>query len=270
VAPFSSLFPEAEPEALPRGRVRRARRRGWIALVLGLLLVAFGAYQVWLKGQATEIRHELVRSDHPDLLALAERFRKVDTWAILPSRAVSETRDELRDALVRDADQVIEAYHGDNPVTTERGWQRAYDDLRAAVDLSMLDRQSRAKMLYARAHLDRIASQSLRQKGDVQAANEKLQEAVSGFRSAARWDGNWPDPYLGLARVYSYEKFDLEGLQNALGELGKRGYRIGRREKAMLADGFRMQGRDLQARAQRAQGTKSGCCARRGRASSSR
>jgi hypothetical protein len=119
----------------------------------------------------------------------------------------------------------------------------------------MLDRKSRAKMVYARAHLDRIESQILRQKGDTQAANEKLQEAVGGFRSAAKWDGDWPDPYLGLARVHAYEQFDLEGLQSALGELGKRGYRLGRREKAMLADGFRMKGRELHARALRNEGT---------------
>jgi hypothetical protein len=37
--------------------------------------------------------------------------------------------------------------------------------------------------------------------------------------------------------------------------LGKRGYPLGKREKAMLADGYRMRGRDLQARAARARGT---------------
>jgi hypothetical protein len=41
-----------------------------------------------------------------------------------------------------------------------------------------------------------------------------------------------------------------------MAELGRRGYRLGRRETAMLADAFRMQGLALEARAQRARGSR--------------
>ncbi len=56
---------------------------------------------------------------------------------------------------------------------------------------------------------------------------------------------------MGLARIYAYDRFDLEELEKALGEMYRRGYRLGRREKAMLADGYRMRGRELLARAQK-------------------
>jgi tetratricopeptide (TPR) repeat protein len=106
-------------------------------------------------------------------------------------------------------------------------------------------------MIYSQGHLDRIASQTLRAKGQKAEADKKIEDAVAGFRDAARRAPDWPDPYLGLARVYSYETFDLDALQKALGELGKRGSPLGRREKAMLADGFRRKGIDLQARAEK-------------------
>jgi hypothetical protein len=110
-------------------------------------------------------------------------------------------------------------------------------------------------MVYAQAQLDRIASVALRGQGDRQRALAESREAISEFQDAARWDPKWPDPYLGLARIYAYDLFDLEALQVALGDLGRLGYPLSRRETAMLADGFRMQGLGLEARAQKAKGT---------------
>ncbi|MES1211032.1 MAG: hypothetical protein ABUL63_01730, partial [Acidobacteriota bacterium] len=126
----------------------------------------------------------------------------------------------------------------------------AHHVLEEALDLDY-DRGVRARMIYTQAHLDRIASQTLRAKGQKTEADKKVEDAVAGFRDAARRAPDWADPYLGLARVYSYETFDLDARQKALGELGKRGYPLGRSEKAMLADGFRRKGIELQSRAEK-------------------
>jgi len=56
----------------------------------------------------------------------------------------------------------------------------------------------------------------------------------------------------------AYERPDLDQLQKALVELEKRGYRLGRRERTMEGDGYRMRAEDLWARAQRAERT--GAC----------
>jgi tetratricopeptide (TPR) repeat protein len=152
--------------------------------------------------------------------------------------------------LTTSAQRILDDYHGDSPKTTERGWQTAHHYLEAALELDY-DKETRARMLYAKAHLDRIESQSLRAKGQRDEARNKVEDAIAGFRDAARRDPAWPDPYLGLARVYAYESFDLDALQKALGELGRRGYPLGRREKAMLADGFRMKGLEFHNRSQK-------------------
>jgi len=239
--------PAAAPDLGAAVEPPRRRRRRWPIVLLALLLLAFGGTQLYVRGEAREIRRELV-NPNPDLDALLARYRDASAWDPL-GIGLGSVRDELHDSFVRAADEIISSYHGDNPRTTEKGWQRARDYLRAALDIRFTDREARARMVYAQAQLDRIAAQTLRAEGKIQEAREKSDAAISGFRDAARRDSGWPDPYLGLARIYAYDRFDLEQLQKALGELGKRGYPLGRREKAMLADGFRMRGIELHERA---------------------
>ena len=237
--------PQPEVAASPRRRKRR-----WLALA-GALLIAFGASQFWIQGEAQELQRALATDTDPELLPILENYRKV-SWLGMFNPTMGKVRDELREALVTSADRLIEGYHGDFPSTRERGWQKAYDHLKGAVELNYLDRKVRAKMYYTRAHLDRIASQSLKEKAE---RNQKIDAAISGFREAARRDKDWPDPYLGLARIYAYERPDLDQLQKSLVELEKRGYRLGKRERTMEGDGYRMRAEDLWARAQRARGT---------------
>jgi serine/threonine-protein kinase len=238
------------PTAKPRGR------RRWGLALLGVLVVLFGISQVWVQGEASELQHDLVTDTDPDLTGILERYRKI-SWLGIFNPTVGSVRDELREALVHSADRVLEAYHAEYPRVRERNWKQAYDYLQGAMELNLLDRRTRAKMLYAKGHLDRIASQTLRQKNDKPAAEEKVDAAVSEFEDAARRDKEWPDPYLGLARVYAYERPDLEKLQRALAELERRGYRLGRKERAMEGDGYRRQAEDLWARSVKARGTDS-------------
>jgi tetratricopeptide (TPR) repeat protein len=237
----------AEPEPAPAAPRRRWRR--WALLLLAVLLVALGGCQIYVRSEARDMRRALVEPK-PDLDALLAQYRGVSPWAPL-GFGLGSVPEELRQAFVRQADEILLSYQGDNPRTTEKGWERARDYLRAAVDIQFTDRKSRARMIYAQAHLDRIAAQTSRAEGKEPEARAHIDAAISGFRDAARRDAEFADPYLGLARVYAYDRFDLEELQKALGELGKRGYHLGRREKAMLADGFRMRGIELQERALR-------------------
>lgn len=241
--------PGPQPES-PRPK-RRKRRR--LALI-GVLLIALGASQFWIQGEARELQRMLATDTDPDLGAVLERYRNV-SWLGMFNPAMGRVRDDLQESLVSAADRILEGYHGDYPRVRERGWQQAYDYLQGAAELNYLDRKVRAKMHYAKAHLDRIASQGLKKNGDRDAANEKIDNAIAGFREAARRDRDWPDPYLGLARVYAYERPDLEQLQKSLVELERRGYRLGRRERTMEADTYRTRGEELWARAQRARGT---------------
>jgi eukaryotic-like serine/threonine-protein kinase len=245
----------AVPGPQPEVAAPKRRKRRWLALA-GVLVLAFGMSQFWIQGEAKELQRALATDTDPDLLPILENYRKV-SWLGMFNPSMGKVRDELREALVTSADRLIEGYHGDFPSTRERGWQTAYAHLKGAIELNYLDRKVRAKMHYAKAHLDRIESQTLKQKGDRAASSQKVDAAIAGFREAARRDKDWPDPYLGLARVYAYERPDLDQLQKSLVELEKRGYRLGKRERTMEGDGYRMRAEELWARAQKARGTDS-------------
>ncbi|HSG40969.1 MAG TPA: serine/threonine-protein kinase, partial [Thermoanaerobaculia bacterium] len=245
--PMSESFPEPPPAPPP------ARRRLPIKALAGILVaVILIGSQMWVRSEAAELHHDLATQASPDLDQMWSRYQKISSFA-LPGMGIGEVRTELREALLKSADQILESYHGDSPTTTERGWQRAHERLKAAVDLNFRDRATRAKMIYARGHLNRIESQTLKNKGQRDEARQKVRDAVGEFRDAARLAPDWPDPYLGLARVYAYEQFNLGELEKALKELERRGYTPGRREDAMLADGYRMRGQELQAQAARVQ-----------------
>ncbi len=69
-----------------------------------------------------------------------------------------------------------------------------------------------------------------------------LNEAVQKFEEAEVALPHSPDPELGLAGVYVYGLKDIEKADAALQEAGRRGYKLGNRQKAQLADGYRDRG----------------------------
>ncbi len=244
-----ALLAAEPPPAPPPARAPRWPLYFTLALLAATLLLAS---QAWVRSEASAIRHDLATEASPDLDALWARYHRIAPYALA---GLGEARAELKEALVRSADRILATYRGDSPTTTQRGWQKAHDRLKQAVDVDYSDRSARAKMLYAQAHVDRIDSQGMRAKGQRKEAQEKLQDAVDKFERSAKLAPDWPDPYLGLARVYSYEEPDLPKLEDALSHLSRLNYPLGRREKAMLADGHRLQAQQLQAQAERAQGS---------------
>ncbi len=202
---------------------------------------------MWVRSEAKAIRHDLVTQTAPDVDSLYSRYRAASRLSLL---SLGGVREELRAALVKSADRIADSYHGDSPSTSESGWKAAHDRYQAAIELDDGDRPIRAKLHYCSGHLLRIAAQTLRAKGSVKAGGEKMKDAVAEFREAAQLAPNWPDPYLGLARVYSYETFDFGELQKALEGLQQRSYPTGKRETAMLADGHRMRAAELAAQAE--------------------
>jgi serine/threonine protein kinase len=242
----------APPPAPPPSRQRRfpLQGAGLVALLAGCLLFAA---QIWVRSEASEMRHDLATQATPDLDTLAARYRKLAPFS-LPGSGLGDVREELRGALLKSADHVLNAYRGDDPSSTVKSWQKAHDRLQTAVDLDYRDRPTRAKLLLAQGHLDRIEAQNLRAKGEKNEARQKVRDAIDEFQDAAKLAPDWPDPYLGLAHVYAYEQFDLKQLEAALGELERRGYPSGRREKAVLADGNRIQAEQILLQAQAAKG----------------
>ncbi|HEV7517151.1 MAG TPA: protein kinase, partial [Thermoanaerobaculia bacterium] len=229
----------------------RPRMQTLVMVLAGLFLIAVGVSQLWAWNQSKQLRSDLT-APHPDLESIAQRYTSTIPWSFFSTDLFGVGKD-LLGALTTSAGKIVDSYRGDDPTTTQRGWQTAYRYLHAAAQIAPRDKKIRSRLLYSQAHLDRIESITLKNQGDKKKAAATSQAAAKEFAEAARSDPSWPDPYLGLARIYAYDLFDLDALQRNLNEASRRGYHLGRRETAMLADGFRMQGLGLEARADRAE-----------------
>lgn len=256
--PFASLRPEPSvppppPPGAPAGGSSlsspegegRRYGRGCLLFALGLGLVlawlAFSEARTWRRG--AEMERELTTDVWPDVAAIWQRYQEARRGCVL-CLGLARVSGKLEEELVRTADRTIGSYRADDPVTREGDWRRAYEYLQAAVELGG-GAKSRARMLYCRGQLDRIEAQ--REQGD--ARRRSYSDAISAFEEAAARNEKWPDPYLGLAWIHAYGMRDIDKLRAALAALEKRDYRLGRREKAMLADACWKQGLDLQKQA---------------------
>ncbi len=140
------------------------------------------------------------------------------------------------------ADQVIANYRGPDPTVRERQWRDAQENLRRALVLRPRDRSLRASLRYCDGHLHRIDGEADDARHQTAAAKQQFTEAVAAFREAAELRRGWPDPFLGLARVFIYGLDDIDRAADALKEAQSLGYTPGDRETAQLADGYRARG----------------------------
>jgi serine/threonine-protein kinase len=140
------------------------------------------------------------------------------------------------------ADQVIANYRSPDPTVRERQWQEARDNLRRALVLRPRDRSLKAALRYCEGHLHRIDGEADDSRHQTAAARQQFTEAVAAFREAAELRRGWPDPFLGLARVFIYGLDDIDRAADALKEAQSLGYTPGDRETAQLADGYRARG----------------------------
>ena len=141
---------------------------------------------------------------------------------------------QLRTRLVALADAVIADYRREEPTMATAEWKQAQQALRWAADLVPPGRALQAKLLTCDAHV-------LRQAARAQAAataRATYRRAVDTFRAAADLDSSSFDPYLGISRIAVYGLGDVDQAAAAIQEAEKRGYVSGRRERALLGDGY--------------------------------
>jgi serine/threonine protein kinase/tetratricopeptide (TPR) repeat protein len=143
------------------------------------------------------------------------------------------------------SEQVIENYRSTVPTVRERQWQVAERSLQRALVLAPRSTGLKASLRYCEGHLHRIDGEADKLRHRTATANQHFTEAVSAFREAAELRRDWPDPFLGLARVFIYGLEDVDRASDALKQAEKRGFAIGDRETAQLADGYRARGDSL-------------------------
>ena len=229
--------PPAAAPARPAAKVQRPARRAVMALAT--LVVAYIVYAVlsdvflWQSGQ------NLDRAIHAEVLTDPDAIW--NRWADISkgnaqSLALFGPRHSVKKRLVAAADQVIETYRdSDTQPVYENDWKRARLYLARALELDPGDENVRGKLRLCEGQIDRI-------NGITHHNAALLNEAVLKFQEAEQSLPHSPDPELGLARVYVYGLKDIDRAYAALQEAERRGYKLGNREKAQLADGYRDRG----------------------------
>jgi hypothetical protein len=164
--------------------------------------------------------------------------------------AASRVYEPLANRMLELAEPTIADYRNDMPTAKLPQWKDAATALKIAQDVQPGDRRVRARVRYVDGQLLRIEAQS--RQPDM--ARPLLDRAVAAFREAARLDGGWPDPFLGLAAVHAYGLHDADSVVQDISEAANRGFSGGRREHAEVADVFAFRADQLRATARSAEG----------------
>ena len=231
-------IPPAPPAVPPPAPVRRSgiryliRGAAWAAMLLVLVAMITTEGVAWVA--AERFRHSLEGIDGRPLAETRASYEGIRAQSMLGTGLRLRVDRLLRSRLVAMADRVIADYRRDEPTMTGPDWRLAQQALRWAAQISPGDQRLRAKLLNCDAHVIRLAARTQ----SASAARATYRRAVERFQAAADLDGDSYDPYLGISRIAVYGLGDVDQAASAIQEAEKRGYVSGRRERALLGDGY--------------------------------
>jgi tetratricopeptide (TPR) repeat protein len=232
--------PRTEPRSAPDSRnwaPRRARKL-WIAGAIMVLLAIFARSQYGEWRDARQLRTDIELDRVSNLDDACARYKVLEKrWHMFP---LYSTRNALRAKLVSaGSDPILDYRNNEVPTARENQWRRAIEILNKALELDPADKGVKGSIRLCEGHLNRILASYQPNTAKGTAARTKfLNIAAAKFREAADLLDHSPDPYLGLARIYTYDLNDLEKARSAFEMAQKYGHAIGRREKVQLADGY--------------------------------
>ncbi len=222
----------------PPTRLQRDSRR-FVAAATGLALAyivyAFSSGVVlWRHGQ--QLEHDINAEVTTDPEAVWSRWADLSQGGNAQALALFGPRRAVEKKMVTEANRVIDTYrNSDRQPVYENDWKRARLYLARALELEPASDTVRGEMRLCEGQIDRINGISHRNAA-------LLNEAVQKLEDAQRLLPHSPDPELALAHVYIYGLKDIERANAAFEEAERRGYKLGNREKAQLADGYRDRG----------------------------
>lgn len=218
-------------------RIRRPLR---LAFLVILIVVAWKEMQAL--NAAAALKANLPLTERGEMDAVWTEFLALGQRSPL-GLGVAGLRRPIKDRLVDFADRIIDGYRSDVATLRERDWDEARRYLARALSVGGDDRRVRARLRYTEGHLHRINGDARTRR--PQQARRDFNDALVAFQDAARLADGWPDPHLGLARVYFYGLHDLEKGVAALNAAERAGFKPGNREIAQRADAYRTRGERL-------------------------
>jgi eukaryotic-like serine/threonine-protein kinase len=250
-APSASHSKNNDPlwQTLLRVRVpKRVGRRGvvWSIAAVGVavLLATAGTlyYQRWKDLDTPRAHSNLARLSDVEIAADWELFHRLharDAWlsGISPARLAASS---LERAYLAEGDRIIDSYRkSQDPATTNFDWPRAQTVLEHALELDPADPLVQGRLALAKGYVNlnlAIGSQiSVRQH-----MQDRVIRSWQEFDQAAALLPGWPDPHLGLARLYVYSFRDLDKAIEEWNIAEQRHYKLSPREIEQEADGFRL------------------------------
>lgn len=209
-----------------------ARRVVWAVAMLSLVVVVATEGVAWMF--AERFRDTLPTIDERTVSDRRRAYAAVDAWGLLDFGLSVRVDGRLQPALAAVGDRVIADYRREEPAMGPAEWTQAATAFAWALELNPRSKTLRARQLTAEGHVKRFEAQAAR----GSAATLLSQDAMARFRQAADADPESFDPYLGMARLEVYALADVDAAAVSIAEAEKRGYTPGRREAALLGDGY--------------------------------
>ncbi|HKH71828.1 MAG TPA: protein kinase [Vicinamibacterales bacterium] len=235
----ASLQPsKAAPPA--RSRTRRLLFRA-VLVILGIMIFNAFANEFSVMSDANRVAGEVSTRELDELGELWKTRAQLDARSSLQF-GTAGLEHALIERTLTLADGIIGNYRMGLPNVREAQWTLARNALRRAVPAAPRDNRLVAALRYCEGQLHRINGEAAKQRNEEAEAQSELSESVALFREAAELRSDWPDPFLGLARVFISGLDDVDRGANALEQAQQRGYTLTERETSLLADGYRARG----------------------------
>lgn len=232
--PLGGASETSDPEvvATPAAKRSSLHRVGPAVAMLSIVVIVATEGVAWMF--AERFRDNMATLDERNVTDQKRAYEAVDRWALLDLGLKARVHGRLRPALMAVGDRVIVDHRREEPLMGPSEWAQANQALVWAREMSPRSQAVRGKQLTAEGHVQRFAAEAAR----GSAATLLAEAALATFRAAAEADPDSFDPYLGIARLQVYSLADVDGAAASIAEAEKRGYVAGRRESALLGDGY--------------------------------
>jgi hypothetical protein len=245
---MAGTTPGLTPARQQRPAVRPRRRVPKVFLValaaLAFIVFSMLANEFSLMGEARKVAADISTRQLDQLGdVFTAHQRLVDRSSL--RFATLGLEHSLTERTLELTDAIFANYRMALPTVREAQWTSGRDALRRAVRIAPGSRRLRAALQYCEGHLHRINGEAHKLRHEDEDAQRELTDAVSSFRQAAELRTDWPDPFLGLARVFIFGLENVERGADAVDQAQGRGYALTDRETGLLADGYRALGNSL-------------------------